>query len=161
MTVSGGAFGIFFVESNVTDSNISNLGDAFWWAIVTMTTVGYGDIYPITVEGKIIASILMVAGIAIIGVLISTLGASFIESRLNPKVKSEGKSRKDIKEKIDILEILNKEEFTALIASIEKLYIDIISKNKDNNSNLNCLNCYNNNPEESVFCNKCGVSLTN
>jgi voltage-gated potassium channel len=42
---------------------------------VTVTTVGYGDISPVTVEGKIIASILMIIGIGILGVLISTLGA--------------------------------------------------------------------------------------
>ena len=56
---------------------------------MTVTTVGYGDIYPVTVEGKIIASILMIVGIGILGVLISTIGASFIESRLKPKLNIE------------------------------------------------------------------------
>jgi voltage-gated potassium channel len=73
MAVSGGAIGLFLVEGNVPNSKVTNLGDAFWWAIVTVTTVGYGDIYPVTIEGKIIASILMIVGIGILGVLISTL----------------------------------------------------------------------------------------
>lgn len=85
LAVSGGAIGLFLVESNAPDSKVTKLGDAFWWAIVTVTTVGYGDIYPVTVEGKIIASILMIVGIAILGVLISTIGTSFIESRLKPQ----------------------------------------------------------------------------
>ena len=57
MAVSGGAIGLFLVEGSIPDSKITNLGYAFWWAIVTVTTVGYGDIYPVTAEGKIIASI--------------------------------------------------------------------------------------------------------
>ena len=63
MAVSGGAIWLFVVEGDVPESKITNLGDAFWWAIVTVTTVEYGDIYPVTVEGKIIASILMILGL--------------------------------------------------------------------------------------------------
>jgi len=94
MAISGGAIGLYLVEGNVPESKVTNLGDAFWWTIVTVTTVGYGDIYPVTVEGKIIASILMIIGIGILGVLISTLGASFIESRLKPKMKIEAEESK-------------------------------------------------------------------
>ena len=50
--------------------------------MVTVTTVGYGDIYPITAGGRIIGSFLMITGIAILGVLISTLGAGLVESRI-------------------------------------------------------------------------------
>ncbi|MDQ3837311.1 MAG: potassium channel family protein [Thermoproteota archaeon] len=77
-----GAFAEFIVESPNPDSKITNLGEAFWWAIVTVTTVGYGDVYPITIEGKIIASVLMIVGIGVLGTFISTLGAALIESRL-------------------------------------------------------------------------------
>jgi len=94
MAISGGAIGLYLVEGNVPESKVTNLGDAFWWTIVTVTKVGYGDIYPVTVEGKIIASILMIIGIGILGVLISTLGASFIESRLKPKMNIEAEESK-------------------------------------------------------------------
>jgi voltage-gated potassium channel len=68
---------------------------------VTVTTVGYGDIYPVTIEGKIIASILMIVGIGILGVLISTLGVSFIETRFRPKSSNvKEKSKETINEKI-------------------------------------------------------------
>jgi voltage-gated potassium channel len=110
MAVSGGAIGLFLVEGNVPDSKITNIGDAFWWAIVTVTIVGYGDIYPVTTEGKIIASVLMIFGIAILGILISTLGASFIESRLKPKLTIEEESKKTINDKICKLELLNKND---------------------------------------------------
>lgn len=135
MAVSGGAIGIYLVEGNIPDSKITNIGDAFWWAIVTVTTVGYGDIYPVTVEGKIIASILMIVGIGILGVLISTLGASFIESRLKPKLNIEAEeSKKAINEKILKIELLDKDEYSSLILSINTLYNDLRTKPKNENN---------------------------
>jgi voltage-gated potassium channel len=82
MAVTIGALAIYFEESNVEGTKITSLGDAFWWAIVTVTTVGYGDVYPVTNGGRVIGSFLMISGIAILGVLISTLGAGLIESRI-------------------------------------------------------------------------------
>jgi len=57
-----GAIAAFLVESNNPNSKMTNLGDAFWWAIVTVTTVGYGDIVPVTVEGRIVGAFLMIIG---------------------------------------------------------------------------------------------------
>jgi voltage-gated potassium channel len=163
MAVSGGAIGLFLVEGNVPESKVTNLGDAFWWAIVTVTTVGYGDIYPVTTEGKIIASVLMIFGIAILGILISTLGASFIESRLKPKVTIEEESKKAINEKICKLELLDKDEYSSLILSINTLYNYLIKRQgeKINNDTSNCLKCNNSYPKDSRFCNRCGYSLLN
>ena len=69
------ALGLFWAEQGQNE-NISNLGDAVWWAIVTMTTVGYGDVYPVTGEGRIAAGILMILGIAFFSFLTATLTAS-------------------------------------------------------------------------------------
>ena len=161
MAVSGGAIGLFLVEENAPESKVTNLGDAFWWAIVTVTTVGYGDIYPVTAEGKIIASILMVFGIAILGILISTLGASFIESRLRPKLNIDEQSKQAINEKICKIELLDKEEYSSLILSINTLYNDLKTRpKKENNYNSICQKCNNTFPDDSRFCNKCGCSLT-
>lgn len=51
------------------ESNIKNAGDAFWWAFATITTVGYGDRFPITSEGRIIACVLMSVGVGLFGTL--------------------------------------------------------------------------------------------
>ena len=88
-TIIIGAFAEFIVESPHPDSKITNLGDALWWAIVTVTTVGYGDVYPVTIEGKIIASVLMIIGIGVLGIFISTFGAALVESRLRKKEEKE------------------------------------------------------------------------
>ena len=163
MAVSGGAIGLFLVEGNVPESKVTNLGDVFWWAIVTVMTVSYGDVYLVTTEGKIIASVLMIFGIAILGILISTLGASFIESRLKPKLTIEEESKKAINEKISKLESLNKDEYSSLILSINTLYNDLIKRQneKKNHCNPNCPKCNNSYPKDSRFCNRCGYSLLN
>ena len=51
------------------DANIRSGGDAWWWAFATITTVGYGDRYPVTFEGRIVAAMLMAAGVALFGTL--------------------------------------------------------------------------------------------
>lgn len=63
---------------------IRNFGDALWWAVVTMTTVGYGDFAPVTVVGRIVAAGLMIAGIALLGSVTATL-ASWIAERVAEK----------------------------------------------------------------------------
>ena len=61
------------------DSNIKNAGDAFWWAFVTMTTVGYGDKYPLTTEGRIIACMLMTAGAGLFATLTGFIASMFLQ----------------------------------------------------------------------------------
>jgi len=65
-------------ESEVPQANIRSGGDAFWWAIVTLATVGYGDYYPVTIWGRIAAVALMTMGVGIFGVLASYLANLFL-----------------------------------------------------------------------------------
>ncbi len=79
LVVLAGALAITKVERDVPGSAIANLGDGFWWALVTMTTVGYGDMYPVTVAGRIIAVGVMVGGIALLGVVTATLASWLVQ----------------------------------------------------------------------------------
>jgi voltage-gated potassium channel len=60
------------------ESNIRTADDAMWWAFTTMTTVGYGDRYPITTEGRIVAVVLMTAGVGLFGAFSAALAAWFL-----------------------------------------------------------------------------------
>jgi voltage-gated potassium channel len=73
-----GALGVFIFES---DSNkaIGSFGDALSWAVVTATTVGYGDVSPVTLAGRLIAVVLMLTGIGVIGVFTATVASLFFE----------------------------------------------------------------------------------
>lgn len=68
------SYGIFFFERQA-NPEISSVGDAMWWSIVTVTTVGYGDKVPVTPMGKVIGVILMFTGIGLIGVLSGTIAS--------------------------------------------------------------------------------------
>lgn len=63
------------------NSNIKGAEDALWWSYVTMTTVGYGDKYPITTEGRIIAAILMTAGVGLFGTFTGLLASWFVQGQ--------------------------------------------------------------------------------
>lgn len=85
-----------------------SFGESFWWAIATATTVGYGDISPHTLIGKIIALVLMLIGIGVIGLLTSSLTTFFIQdSDEKEDNKEQSNNQQDLKL---ILEKLNKLE---------------------------------------------------
>lgn len=70
---------ITITERVVEGSNIKNFADGFWWAITTVTTVGYGDRYPTTTEGRLLAVMLMFMGISLVGVITATVAAWFVK----------------------------------------------------------------------------------
>ena len=75
-----GSFGIWTVERH-SGGPIHDYPDALWWSIATVTTVGYGDVYPVTSEGRGIATFLMIAGIAIFGIVSANLAAMILRPR--------------------------------------------------------------------------------
>lgn len=74
-----GALAVLDAERGDPAANITSIGDAAWWAITTMTTVGYGDNYPVTAIGRGVAVGLMVCGIAILGTVTATLASWIVE----------------------------------------------------------------------------------
>ena len=73
-----GALTVLEVEREDPDANIVSYSDALWWALTTMTTVGYGDRFPVTAEGRFMAAALMLSGIAVLGVLTASIAAWFV-----------------------------------------------------------------------------------
>jgi voltage-gated potassium channel len=76
---------VLYFESKSPDANITVGGDAIWWAIVTITTVGYGDRYPVTLGGRTTAVFVMFAGVGIIGALASILASLLIPQPKKPE----------------------------------------------------------------------------
>jgi voltage-gated potassium channel len=68
-------------EQHAPGASIHNFGDALWWAVVTVTTVGYGDKYPVTAGGRGVAVVLMLTGIGLVGVLSATIASYFVGQR--------------------------------------------------------------------------------
>jgi voltage-gated potassium channel len=74
------ALAVLNAERNAPEASITTFGDAIWWTITTISTVGYGDRYPVTVEGRLVAATLMVTGIALLGVVTASIAAWFVEN---------------------------------------------------------------------------------
>jgi len=89
------------------DSNIQSASDALWWSFVTITTVGYGDFYPITLLGRIIAAVLMTAGVGLFGTFTAYVASSFLQQEDDEQEKREDRilaELESIKERLDRIE---------------------------------------------------------
>jgi len=77
MLILNGAVIEFLYERHAAGSNIHSLGDSLWWVVVTVTTVGYGDFYPVTVQGRIVAGLVMATGLLTLAVVTAQVASSF------------------------------------------------------------------------------------
>lgn len=104
------------IPINLVEPNIETYEDALWWAVVTATTVGYGDISPETGLGRVIAFVLMLFGIGLIGMVTSSITSFFI------KDKNAGNTTIDfIKKELERYEDLKENDLETLIILLEKL----------------------------------------
>ena len=94
LAIGLGAVAVLDVERDAPGANIHNFGDSIWWAISAVTTVGYGDLYPVTTAGRFIAALIMVVGIALVG---STTGAvaSWLVSHLPDRAETKQEQPED------------------------------------------------------------------
>jgi len=97
-----GALAMFAVESG-QNKQIETFGDALWWSVVTATTVGYGDLSPVTAEGRVIAVLLMLTGIGVIGIFTATIASMFLEDHHHETRRSVDMRLDAIEEKLDRL----------------------------------------------------------
>jgi len=93
ITIIFSSISILLVEPSNPHANIVNAGDAVWWSISTMTTAAYGDVYPVTVEGRVIAVILMFAGIGILWTFVAAVSSKLVAEKIEKKGDDHGVSR--------------------------------------------------------------------
>jgi len=80
---------MYYCERDAQPKAFSSIPAALWWTVITMTTIGYGDVYPITLAGKILASFTAILGIGMLAIPTGLLGAGFIEEFHKRKTKTE------------------------------------------------------------------------
>lgn len=76
---------IYYAEQGDTQANIGSAGDAIWWGLVTITTVGYGDRFPVTPEGRVIGVFLLMSGIGLFSVLTGFISNLFLAPPAKPR----------------------------------------------------------------------------
>ena len=150
-----GGIGMYLVEHNRPGANITNLGNAFWWAVITITTVGYGDYTPVTTIGRIIAVLVMFSGIGIVVSLVTLLSQRRLqhtESMLKLKTEVRPKLLGDetktaIKDEIDGIEKMTEEDFDRLIVMIKGLRCTLLEGSKILFKCPRCGNAYHSKPK--------------
>jgi voltage-gated potassium channel len=80
-----GSIAILHLETN-QESNIHSAADAMWWSFVTVTTVGYGDHFPVTPSGRVLAAILMLTGIGLFGTFTAYVASAFLSTNDNNEI---------------------------------------------------------------------------
>lgn len=78
------------------DGTIHNFGDALWWSVVTITTVGYGDKFPVTVEGRFVGVALMISGVGLFGAVTASFAAWLVDQLRDEEIENQQSTRKDI-----------------------------------------------------------------
>ena len=107
-----------------------SFSDGLWWSFVTATTVGYGDISPSTIPGRIIATVLMLVGIGLIGSLTSTITTLFFQKHEQKSETSRDKLIRSIQDQLDNFDDLSDEDLKTICNTLNFLYTE--TKNKRN-----------------------------
>ena len=113
------ALAVLDAERTAAGSNIKTFGSALWWAVVTVTTVGYGDHFPVTLQGRVVAGGLMIGGVALIGVVTASFAAWFIDRVRDREEEVQAATQRDLVQIAAQLEALT-EEVRALRAERER-----------------------------------------
>ena len=98
-----GAWLVLLFEEKAKGSNIHNYPDALWWAIVTVTTVGYGDRYPVSAGGRAVAVVLMLVGIGLIGVLTATVASVFVKEHTDANKEEFKKGHDELGQQLSVI----------------------------------------------------------
>jgi voltage-gated potassium channel len=102
-TLLVGSWLVLLFEEHAPGSNIHNYPDALWWAIVTVTTVGYGDRFPVTGGGRAVAVVLMLVGIGLIGTLTATVASVFMKEHTDANKALLQKSHADLGHQLSVI----------------------------------------------------------
>jgi voltage-gated potassium channel len=160
-----GGIGVYLAEYKHQDANITNLGDAFWWAIVTITTVGYGEFFPLTFVGRAIGVLVMFSGIGIVVIIVGIISQkrikgleSMLKSKTEVRPRLFGDEMKTaIIDKIKGIENLTEEDFDTLLPTMKSLRRTLLEESKNSYKCSRCGNVYYDKPK---FCSNCGLDLT-
>jgi voltage-gated potassium channel len=160
-----GGIGVYLAEYKHQGANITNLGDAFWWAIVTITTVGYGEFFPLTSVGRAIGVLVMFSGIGIVVIIVGIISQKRIkglESMLKSKTEVRPRlfgdeTKTAIIDKIEGIEKLTEEDFDTLFIKMKSLRRTLLEESRNSYKCSGCGNVYYNKPK---FCSNCGHDLS-
>jgi len=165
LVIVGGGLAEYLAENKQPGANITKFNDALWWAVITITTVGYGDYTPVSPLGRIIATIVMFSGIGIVVTLVTVIAQKRVErAQERLKSKTNGKARvlanemkATIQNKVERIEKLTEEEFDGLMVMMKSFRLTLLQESKEVYKCPTCGSDYRSKPK---FCSNCGFAST-
>jgi voltage-gated potassium channel Kch len=159
-----GGIAEYLAEHKHPGADITTIGDALWWSVITITTVGYGDYVPFTTVGRLIGVIVMFAGIGIAVTLVTVISQNRVQhmqKRLVSKTESKDRVLADetkvtIKDKIDGIEKLSEGDFNGLVVMMKSLRHSLLEESKNVHKCPRCGNDYYSKPK---YCSNCGIAI--
>lgn len=127
VVITFGSIAVVLVEAQSPNANIVTGGDAVWWSIVTVSTVGYGDKYPVTAPGRVIGSGMIVVGVSLFTVLTSYIATQFMARRKGAAPSETEVMRNEMQRAFADLQLSVAAERTALqneYAELRRLLVD-------------------------------------
>ena len=109
LLVAFGALTMLLVEAPNPQSSINTPEEALWWAFVTVTTVGYGDFYPVTTLGRIVAVLLMISGVGLFGSFAAYIGSLFVADKNEQDDRDQQADRETLQRLLLQMESLTEE----------------------------------------------------
>lgn len=131
-----GAIIVYLYEREAPGANITTLGASLWWSVVTVATVGYGDYYPITVQGQVTATLIMLVGIITVAVITAQVASSFVDQRARSRLATRADDD-DVDDVDDVAALRSPaasadptgavtiDDLDARLARIEQLLVDL------------------------------------
>jgi voltage-gated potassium channel len=95
------ALAVLDAERRAPQANITGIGDALWWSLTTMTTVGYGDLFPVTTTGRLVGAGLMLGGIALLGVVTATIASWLVDRVAQEDQREHAATREQVAELLE------------------------------------------------------------
>ena len=92
LTILFSASAIYYLENDAQPDKFSSITESIWWATVSLATVGYGDVYPVTVGGKLFATLISLVGIGVVAIPTGVISASFVEEI---RIEKENRSKQN------------------------------------------------------------------
>jgi voltage-gated potassium channel len=100
---------VYLYERHAAHSNIKTVGNALWWAVVTLTTVGYGDYTPVTWQGRLAAAVLMFVGFAVLATITAQISSAFIDQAARARAEQSGGAKPEQESEESQLQAINEE----------------------------------------------------